>query len=159
MAIDAAVLVGAALVALASAVAVVKLRDLVYASSSLAVLGVSTAVLAALLGYPVVAAFLVIVYVGAAVMFIIITVSMLGGGGRESRDEWRGLIAGSAIAAAAAAAFFLTGLPSEFSKPSASLEDIASVLLGPMLPAVIVMIAGLAVTVVEAISVARRGGG
>ncbi|MCE4611961.1 MAG: NADH-quinone oxidoreductase subunit J [Desulfurococcales archaeon] len=159
MEVEALLLALASLAAIASGVAVVRLGDLVYASSALALLGISTAVLAAMLGYPILAAFIVIVYVGAAVMFIIITVSMLGGGGTESRDEWRGVAVGSALLAASAIAFYVTGVYRDFAKPRGSgLDDVASVLLGPMLPAVIVMFAGLAVTVVEAISLARRGG-
>ncbi|MFN4045801.1 MAG: NADH-quinone oxidoreductase subunit J, partial [Acidilobaceae archaeon] len=72
------------------ALLVVTVKDMVYASILLAVLGALTASLVALLGYYLVAAFIIIVYVGAAVMFIIITVSMLGGGGLESRDYLKG---------------------------------------------------------------------
>jgi NADH-quinone oxidoreductase subunit J len=77
-------LVGLSVSLLISGYLVIRVRDLVYASLALALLGLVNAMLIALLGFSVVAAFLVIVYVGAAVMFIIVSVSMLGGEARRS---------------------------------------------------------------------------
>ena len=150
----------AAIVALASAILVVRLKDLVYASVSLAVLGLSTAVIAALLGYGIVAAFLVIVYVGAAVMFIIVSMSMLGGEVHESWDHDRGSIAAGFAAAALAIAFLGGGLYSLYRPPGgASLSEIAGFILDEangIAPAVFIVLAGLAATILEAIAVARR---
>ncbi|MGC8555924.1 MAG: NADH-quinone oxidoreductase subunit J, partial [Conexivisphaera sp.] len=71
---------------------VVRARDFVYASASLAVLGSVVAAELAILGFGIVSAFLVIVYVGAAVMFIIITLSLLGLRGEERTDPGMGAL-------------------------------------------------------------------
>jgi len=81
--------------AVASAYLVIRARDLVYASVALAVLGSLTASILALLGLGIVAAYIVLVYVGAAVMFIIITISMLGPTGMEEQEAMRGVIVAS----------------------------------------------------------------
>lgn len=137
---------------------VVRSKDLVYASGSLALLGLLNATLIALLGYTIVAIFLVIVYVGAAVMFIIVSVSMLGGGTGEERDEASGAFAGAAVGAA----FFLllasTGLYKAFVRPeSVNMQSISDLLLNKYLVVIAILFVALAATLVEAISIAKRG--
>ncbi len=137
---------------------VVKANDLVYASSALAILGLLNAALIALLGYTVIAIFLVIVYVGAAVMFIIVSVSMLGGGGGEERDEMNGAFAGAAVGTA----FFLllagTGLYKAFTRPAeVSLQAVSNTILDKYALVIGILFVALAATLVEAISIARRG--
>ncbi len=155
-------LVIASLVALVAAVAVVRLRDFVYASVSLGVLGTATALIAALMGYGVVAAFIVIVYVGAAVMFIIISMSMLGGAAEESWDQERGAAAAALAGGAAALLTLGGGLYLLYRPPSqAGLSDVAAAFLSDapqgLAAPLFVVIAGLAATILEAIAVARRG--
>ncbi|MCE4603610.1 MAG: NADH-quinone oxidoreductase subunit J [Aeropyrum sp.] len=141
------------------ALAVVRHKDMVYASASLALLGIATALLVAILGYPIVAVFLVIVYVGAAVMFIIVSVSMLGGGGYEEWDDYRGLAAGAASGAAVLMIGLFGGLWQAYSPPEpVSLQTIANLLAGDYAIVVIVLAVGLAATILEGIAIARRGG-
>ena len=137
---------------------VVRARDLVYASASLAILGLLNAALIALLGYTIVAIFLVIVYVGAAVMFIIVSVSMLGGGGGEDRDEMNGAFTGAAVGIA----FFLllagTGLYKAFTRPgTVRMEAVSNLILDKYMVVIGLLFIALAATLVEAISIARRG--
>jgi len=137
---------------------VVRARDLVYASGSLAILGMMNALMLAVLGYTLVAAFLVVVYVGAAVMFIIISVSMLGGGRGEKRDEEKGLFAATSLAAVLAILAYTAGYYKAYTKPAgvaiSSVSDFLASNYGVVLAIVFI---ALAATLVEAISIARRG--
>jgi len=141
-----------------SAYLVVRAKDLVYASGSLAILGIMNALLLALMGYSLIAAFLVVVYVGAAVMFIIISVSMLGGGKGEKRDEEKGLFAASSIAAVLALIAYTAGYYKSYTRPTelaiSSVSDFLASNYGVVLAIVFI---ALAATLVEAISIARRG--
>jgi len=67
-----------ALLALASAVYMLKTRSLVYAAYALALIGLFNAGLFALLGFVLVAAVQVVIYVGAAILFIILSYSLIG---------------------------------------------------------------------------------
>ncbi len=150
------------IISLVSAIAVVRLKDFVYASVGLGVLGVSTAAIVALMGYGVVAAFIVIVYVGAAVMFIIISMSMLGGAAEESWDHERGAAAAALAGGAAALVTLGGGLYLLYNQPGAvDLRGVAATFLGDapqgLAAPLFVVIAGLAATILEAIAVARRG--
>jgi len=141
-----------------SAYLVVRAKDLVYASGSLAILGMMNALMLALMGYTLIAAFLVVVYVGAAVMFIIISVSMLGGGRGEKRDEEKGLFAASSIAAVLALLAYTAGYYKSYTRPAelaiSSVSDFLASNYGLVLAIVFI---ALAATLVEAISIARRG--
>jgi NADH-quinone oxidoreductase subunit J len=141
-----------------TAILIVRSDDLVYASASLAVLGILNAMLIALLGYSLVAAFLVIVYVGAAVMFIIITVSMIGGRSPEKRDEFKGLFTGALVASAA---ILLVGSLAAFmgyTRPvKLTMADIAQTVLSSHADVIAVVLIALAATLVEAIAITRRG--
>jgi len=148
-------LLGVAMIVLAYYVT--RVRDLVYASVTLALLGSFNAALIALLGLPIVGVFVVIVYVGAAVMFIIIVVSMLGMGVREYREEFRGIATGLMLASALVTLLVGSGLYVVYSSPGTySLQDISQVLASRYLPALGVLFIALAATLVEAISIARR---
>ncbi len=137
---------------------VVRGEDLVYSSSSLAVLGMLNALMIAILGYYLIAAFLVVVYVGAAVMFIIITVSMLGGKSPEPREEWKGFFTAGAVGTAI---FLLAATVTAylgFTRPSSiSSASVAGELLQGHEAVVGIILLALAATLVEAISIARRG--
>jgi NADH-quinone oxidoreductase subunit J len=146
-----------ALASIVVAILTVTLRDLVYSSSLLALLGSLTAAFLALLGYYIVAAFTIIVYVGAAVMFIIITVSMLGGGGVEVRNNTRGVVVALATLAALIAAISTLGLPTAIFPVSVDLRIVSDSLLSSYLMVLVVLLVALAATVIEGIAVARRG--
>ncbi len=136
---------------------VTTIKDLVYASVTLALLGGFNAAMIALLGMPIVGTFVVIVYVGAAVMFIIIVISMLGGGARETREEFRGVATGFLVASALLTLLMATGLYVAYTKPGTySLSSVSQVLASRYLPALGVIFIALAATLVEAISIARR---
>ena len=148
------------LLALASIVVAfltVTLRDLVYSSSLLAVLGSLVAAFLALLGYYLVAAFIVIVYVGAAVMFIVLTVSMLGGGGVEVRNNLRGALAASATLVALSVALLVLGIPSNVFPVNVDVRVVSDSLLSDYALVLAVLLVALAATVIEGIAVARRG--
>ena len=146
-----------ALASIVVAILTVTLRDLVYSSGLLALLGSLTAALLALLGYYIVAVFTIIVYVGAAVMFIIITVSMLGGGGAELRSNTRGVVVALATLAALIAAISTLGLPAAIFRVSVDLRIVSDSLLSGYLMVLVVLLVALAATVIEGIAVARRG--
>lgn len=135
---------------------IVNVRDLIYSSGMLALLGGLTAGIAALLGYYLVAAFIIIIYVGAAVMFIIVSVSMLGGGGVEERVVPRGLLV--ALTTLLGLGFVVFRSPIEVGSLPVSVEvgEIAEELLVRYAPIVILLMVALAATVVEAIAVAKR---
>ncbi|MEM4631888.1 MAG: NADH-quinone oxidoreductase subunit J, partial [Acidilobaceae archaeon] len=71
-----AVILIAVLLALVLGLITVSLRDLVYSSLSLALLGIATASVFALLGYKLPAILVILVYVGSAVMLLVVSVSM-----------------------------------------------------------------------------------
>ncbi len=68
----------AGIMAVAFAVGIYRCKSLMYSVYLLAGLGFSIAALVALLGFQVIGAVHVIIYVGAAVLFFIITLSMMG---------------------------------------------------------------------------------
>jgi len=129
-----------------AAYAVVRGRDLVYSSAALALLGLFNAAMAAIMGYTIVAAFLVVVYVGAAVMFIIIAVSMLGGRSLERMEHERGLFAGATLAAVLLIIAFTWGAYAGFTRPAGvSIGELSSRLLsdyGLVLAILFVALAG-----------------
>ncbi|MCE4602485.1 MAG: NADH-quinone oxidoreductase subunit J [Desulfurococcales archaeon] len=136
---------------------VVRSRDLVYASGSLAVLGVLNAALLALLGYGIVAVFLVVVYVGAAVMFIIVAVSMLGGGGPERWQPEKGAFAAASALAVLLIVVLASSLYTAYTQPeSISLKSVSGILVGKYLPVLGVIFVALAATLIEAIAIARK---
>ncbi len=65
-------------VALAIALLMLRVKSIVYSVYLLAFLGITVAGIMALLGFQVIGALHIIVYVGAAVLFFIITISMMG---------------------------------------------------------------------------------
>lgn len=137
---------------------VVRSRDLVYASASLAVLGSLNAILIALLGYTLVAVFLIVVYVGAAVMFIIIVVSMLGGRGPETRDEYKGLFAGAAFATSSLLLVYAMNAYLGYRAPgNIRVSDVATEMLSSHSFVIGLVFLALAATLVEAIAISRRG--
>jgi NADH-quinone oxidoreductase subunit J len=141
-----------------SAYAVTRLKDLVYASVALAFTGMFNAAIIALLGFPVVAAFVVAVYVGAAVMFIILSVSMIGTAEVEPREEFRGSFVATLFGMSIVASAIIVDLVKTYHKPGPHpLSVVSGVLLSKYMVVLGVLFVALAATLVEAISVARRG--
>lgn len=150
----------ALVIALASiivAILVVLVEDLVYASSLLAILGSLTAAMVAVAGYYLVAAFIVIVYVGAAVMFIVLSISMLGGRGPEVRNNIVGVAVALVTLAILSTALITLGVPSLELPVSVNARVISDNLTTGYLSVLLVLIVALAATVLEGIAVARRG--
>ncbi|MEB3788138.1 MAG: NADH-quinone oxidoreductase subunit J [Desulfurococcales archaeon] len=138
---------------------IVRARDLVYASGALALLGLVNALLIALLGYTLVAAFLVVVYVGAAVMFIIVAVSMLGGGGEEDWNPLPGSLAAPAVAVTLLMILAGVAAYKAYAPPGAVQASIvAEKLVTTYMPALLVIFVALAATIIEAFAIARRRG-
>ena len=135
---------------------VVRGQDLVYSSASLAILGMLNALMIGLLGYHLVAVFLVVVYVGAAVMFIIITVSMLGGRDvGEEREESLGMFAGGAVLTVALLLVGTIAAYMGYTKPqTVQVTSVAEALLGSHAGVIALLFIALAATLVEAISIA-----
>lgn len=137
---------------------VIKAKDLVYASGALAILGSLNAAFIALLGYGLIAAFLVIVYVGAAVMFIIVSVSMLGGAPIETWEPERGIISAAAVAGALGIIVVSSGIYAAYTSPTSPVDlgRIASLIVDRYLVVISVIFVALAATLIEAIAIARR---
>ncbi|MEM1640338.1 MAG: NADH-quinone oxidoreductase subunit J [Acidilobaceae archaeon] len=91
-----AVILIAVLLALVLGLITVSLRDLVYSSLSLALLGIATASVFALLGYKLPAILVILVYVGSAVMLLVVSVSMIGGVEKEPKNFKLGATTGLA---------------------------------------------------------------
>lgn len=132
----------------------VKARDSVYAALSLAFVGSSVAGLIALLGFGYLAAFHLMIYVGAAVIFITFTVLML----REPPAEFKEMkIPALLNALLLGLAFYLAVSPlkPEEAKIYESLSEAASLIFGKYWFAFLILVYSLATVVIEAIAVAR----
>ncbi|MFP3401566.1 MAG: NADH-quinone oxidoreductase subunit J [Nitrososphaeria archaeon] len=148
------------LASLVAAYYVIRSKDLVYASSALAILGSMVAAELAILGLGIVSAFLIIVYVGAAVMFIIITVSLLGLRGDERRNSGVGVLVALLTAALWLGVALSAGIYGLYVAPHpVGMTAAVGGLLSRYALVVALIVIAQAATLVEAISVARRGGG
>ena len=134
---------------------VVRGRDLVYSSAALAVLGLFNAMMISILGYYLVALFLVVVYVGAAVMFIIITVSMIGGKEESPRLEHQGFFAGAAVLVAGILLVSSLAAYMGYAKPPhVSIRSVSDSILRNYVGVIVLLFIALAATLVEAIAIA-----
>ncbi|MFP3171938.1 MAG: NADH-quinone oxidoreductase subunit J [Acidilobus sp.] len=144
--------------AIVAAYMVIRIKDLVYASVTLAVLGSLTAALLAVVGFGIIGAYLVLVYVGAAVMFIIISVSMIGPQREETREPFKGLVAAAAVTMLILVVVFALSLYRLFVVPAPiQASQAAAGALHEYLPVLALIFVGQAATVVEAIAIAKRG--
>ncbi|AMD30457.1 NADH-quinone oxidoreductase subunit J [Acidilobus sp. 7A] len=144
--------------AIVAAYMVIRIKDLVYASVTLAVLGSLTAALLAVVGFGIIGAYLVLVYVGAAVMFIIISVSMIGPQREETREPFKGLVAAAAVTTLILVVVFALSLYRLFIVPAPiQASQAAAGALHEYLPVLALIFVGQAATVVEAIAIAKRG--
>lgn len=142
----------------AAGMMVVKERSLVYASVYLAVVAVFNAGLMALLGYTMVAAFQVVVYVGAAVLFIIIAVTLMG---EPVRREPRSVPYAVLVFALGLISFtaLLLRVASEIQPPpkaTVTLSEVLDMFQSVYLVPVILAFVALAAVLIEAAVLARR---
>ncbi len=130
-------------------------KDLVYSSVSLALTASLVSLLVAFMGYVLVAAVQVLVYVGAAVMFIIVSVSLLGAKETTVRNEYTGITAG--IFTFAVLYLYLSRFTHAFTfTQTPSVQVIGDTLLSRYMGVIILLIVALAATVIEAISLAKK---
>ena len=134
------------LIALGSGLVAVSTSQMVYAAIALGFTGTAVAGLIALLGFGYVAAFQLLVYVGATVTFMVFSVVML----RQEPQLLRGLTVASALNAALLGLIFYmvaasTGVGGAVPKVNIDLARIASALV----------VASLATIMIEGIVVAR----
>lgn len=142
----------------AAGMMVIKERSLVYASVYLAVVAVFNAGLMALLGYTMVAAFQVVVYVGAAVLFIIIAVTLMG---EPVRREPRNVPYAALVFALGLISFtaLLLKVADEIQPPSkaaVTLSEVLDMFQSVYLVPVIIAFVALAAVLIEAAVLARR---
>ncbi|MEM1873117.1 MAG: NADH-quinone oxidoreductase subunit J [Acidilobaceae archaeon] len=151
----------AVIAAIALGVAAVALRDLVYSSLSLAVLGIATASLLALSGYLLPAILVILVYVGSAVMLLVVSVSMIGGVESEPKSSARGAIAGVAAFSLALLLYVESrGYIAEkaLEHPYVSIEAVASTLVEEYPLALALIVLSLLATAIEGLLLLRVWG-
>lgn len=140
--------------AVLSSVLVVLHRSIVYSAFFLSILGTANALLFSLLGFPIIALFHLIVYVGAAVTFILFSLVMM----REVPTVEPGL----RVAAFASLILAVLVLSRVFlsinAQPSFYLEygELTSALVERYWFALVVASFALVTTLIEAITIARR---
>ncbi len=151
---DVLIFLASAVLALVSSALVILHRSIVYSAFFLSIVGIANAILFSLLGFPIIALFHLIVYVGAAVTFILFSLVMM----REVPTVEPGL------KVVTFSAFILTVLVlsriflSVGAQPSFYLEykGLTSILIEKYWFALIVASLALATTLIEAITLARR---
>jgi len=139
---------------LAFGIAAVKARDSVYAALSLAFVGSSVAGLMALLGFGYLAAFHLMIYVGAAVIFITFTVLML----REPPAEFREIRALGLLNALLLGLALYLAANSVTTRETAlyeSLSEAASLIFDKYWFPFLVLVYSLATVIIEAMVIAR----
>jgi NADH-quinone oxidoreductase subunit J len=148
-----------AVITLISAVMVIEHKSLVYAAIFLAILGISNAVLFALLGFIFVALFHLAVYVGAAVVFIIFSITML----KESPlmsipTRALGLIFTTTMVIIVSIMVLNTDILLNIQVPTlvASYRMLANIIVSKYWFHLIIAAVALSVTLIEAITLARR---
>ncbi|MBW9141060.1 MAG: NADH-quinone oxidoreductase subunit J [Candidatus Aramenus sp.] len=147
-------------VAMASAIFIVRARNVFYSAIALAFLGVSVAILIADISpeaYSIYSAFHLLLYVGATVVFLSISLVMFKGiDVKEGRIPWSGLLSVIATAVIFIVILVTVGNLPSISPKTVDLQSLAvEILQGYWFPAIILVI-GLLTTVIEAISLARR---
>ena len=147
---------------IASALYIVRQKVIFYSAVALAFLGISVAVLVALLSpqaYGIYSVFHLILYVGATVTFLAITLVLFRGIEVKPQPTTGVVVGFIAAVLVGMATVFITGsyVPSNFSPPKAlDLTALADELLGQYWFPIVILIVGLLTTVIEAIALARR---
>ena len=148
-----------AAVALISSLMIVEHKSLVYAAIFLAILGITNAALFSLLGFTFIALFHLAVYVGAAVVFILFSITMLKETPMMSLPtRVLAFIVTALVVLVAFAAVLTTGIYLGTPAPTlvAGYRELANVLVGRFWFPLLVAALALIVTLIEAITIARR---
>ncbi len=147
--------IAATFLTLVSAVAVIWHKSIVYAAFFLSMLGVGNAILMTLLGYPVIALFHLVVYVGAAVTFILFSVVMLREAPMvELKERYLALIALALLSILLLYVF--SGYVGMTSSYYVSYKEITALLVEKYWFALIIAAIALVTTLIEAITLARK---
>ncbi|MEM2542464.1 MAG: NADH-quinone oxidoreductase subunit J [Candidatus Korarchaeum sp.] len=143
-----------AMLALISSLLVVFHRSIVYSAFFLSMVGIANALLFSLLGFPIIALFHLIVYVGAAVTFILFSLVMM----REVPTVEPGLKVAALSSLVLAILVHSRIFLSVSAQPSFYLEyrELTSILVERYWFALIVASFALVTTLIEAITLARR---
>uniref|UniRef100_A0A7J3X740 NADH-quinone oxidoreductase subunit J n=1 Tax=Thermofilum pendens TaxID=2269 RepID=A0A7J3X740_THEPE len=148
-------LAGAA--AVVSAALAVRAKEDFYSAVLLGITGLSTAALIGLLGYTFLAAFHVLVYVGATVMFVIFGVVLVG---RGAGSERRMTLPAALTSVLVASAVYVLLRQAIVSRVDVNLAEAASWLFEGSATALVFLALALASLVVAGLSIASgRGGG
>ncbi|AEE94075.1 NADH-ubiquinone/plastoquinone oxidoreductase chain 6 [Acidianus hospitalis W1] len=147
------------IISISSAIFIVSSKNLFYAAISLAFLGVSIAVLIALISfqYSLYSVFHLLLYVGATVVFLSISLVMFKGlEVRQINIAWAPIVAGvSAVLIFIAVVLSLSevqlGQVGEI-----NLQTLSSIILEKYWFPAVVLVVGLLTTLIEAITLARR---
>ncbi|MFP3165266.1 NADH-quinone oxidoreductase subunit J [Acidianus sp.] len=147
------------IISISSAIFIVSSKNLFYAAISLAFLGVSIAVLIALISfqYSLYSVFHLLLYVGATVVFLSISLVMFKGlEVRQINIAWAPIVAGvSAVLIFIAVVLSLSGVQLG-QVGEINLQTLSSIILEKYWFPAVVLVVGLLTTLIEAITLARR---
>jgi NADH-quinone oxidoreductase subunit J len=147
------------IISISSAIFIVSSKNLFYAAISLAFLGVSIAVLIALVSfqYSLYSVFHLLLYVGATVVFLSISLVMFKGlEVRQINIAWAPIVAGvSAVLIFIAVVLSLSGVQLG-QVGEINLQTLSSIILEKYWFPAVVLAVGLLTTLIEAITLARR---
>ncbi|MQL55184.1 NADH-quinone oxidoreductase subunit J family protein [Acidianus ambivalens] len=147
------------IISISSAIFIVSSKNLFYAAISLAFLGVSIAVLIALISfqYSLYSVFHLLLYVGATVVFLSISLVMFKGlEVRQINIAWAPIVAGvSAVLIFIAVVLSLSGVQVS-QVGEINLQTLSSIILEKYWFPAVVLVVGLLTTLIEAITLARR---
>jgi NADH-quinone oxidoreductase subunit J len=147
------------IISISSAIFIVSSKNLFYAAISLAFLGVSIAVLIALISfqYSLYSVFHLLLYVGATVVFLSISLVMFKGlEVRQINIAWAPIVAGvSTVLIFIAVVLSLSGVQLG-QVGEINLQTLSSIILEKYWFPAVVLVVGLLTTLIEAITLARR---
>jgi len=149
--------ISASILAILSAVMIVKTKSLIYSALFLGLLGISMAIFFALMGYQIVSLFQIIVYVGATVTFIIFSIVML----RETyvmevSSKILSISTATLILLVFAAIIFYTTGTYSLIPIDVSYDKVTELLMENYTLPLIIVIFALITTLIEGIIIARK---
>ncbi len=147
------------IISISSALFIVNHKNLFYSAISLAFLGISVAVLIALISfqYSLYSVFHLLLYVGATVVFLSISLVMFRGlEVKQINTAWAPIIAGvSALFIFIAVVLSLSGVQVR-QVGEISLQSLSTIILEKYWFPAVILVVGLLTTLIEAITLARR---
>jgi NADH-quinone oxidoreductase subunit J len=149
--------ISTSILAILSAVMIVKTKSLIYSALFLGLLGISMAIFFALMGYQIVSLFQIIVYVGATVTFIIFSIVML----RETyvmevSSKILSVSTATLILLVFTAIIFYTTGTYSLIPIDVSYDKVTELLMGNYTLPLIIVIFALITTLIEGIIIARK---